>query len=122
MKILIDMNLSPQWAGVLREAGFEAEHWSRLGKANAQDEELFTYARSGGWVIFTHDLDSGTLLAYTQAVSPSVIQIRGQNLDPAAAGPILVQVLNQFAEELRLGALLTLDERHKRVRLLPLGR
>src|SRR5438552_3542433 len=27
VKLLVDMNLSPQWVGVLIEAGFEAVHW-----------------------------------------------------------------------------------------------
>ena len=29
MKILIDMNLSPKWAGFLNENGIEAVHWNR---------------------------------------------------------------------------------------------
>ena len=27
LRLLIDMNLSPAWAPVLRDAGFEATHW-----------------------------------------------------------------------------------------------
>jgi predicted nuclease of predicted toxin-antitoxin system len=30
MKVLIDMNLSPSWARVLKEAGIEAVHWSEV--------------------------------------------------------------------------------------------
>ncbi len=40
MKIVIDMNLSPRWVNVLVQAGFEAEHWSTLGAANAPDTEI----------------------------------------------------------------------------------
>jgi predicted nuclease of predicted toxin-antitoxin system len=31
MKILIDMNLSPNWAGFLKGVGIEALHWSDVG-------------------------------------------------------------------------------------------
>jgi len=27
MKLLVDMNLSPEWVGVLKEAGWETVHW-----------------------------------------------------------------------------------------------
>jgi predicted nuclease of predicted toxin-antitoxin system len=35
MKILIDMNLSPAWESVLKEAGHTAIHWSTIGAPNA---------------------------------------------------------------------------------------
>ncbi len=44
MKILIDMNLSPSWTGVLNEAGIEAVHWSQVGPANAPDPAMMAYA------------------------------------------------------------------------------
>ncbi len=38
MKLLVDMNLSPKWAGFLASVGFDAVHWSSLGAANAPEE------------------------------------------------------------------------------------
>lgn len=35
MKILLDMNLSPDWVPVLESAGFEAVHWSKIGNPSA---------------------------------------------------------------------------------------
>jgi len=29
MKLLVDMNLSPRWIGLLVDAGIEAAHWNR---------------------------------------------------------------------------------------------
>jgi predicted nuclease of predicted toxin-antitoxin system len=40
MKLLVDMNLSPRWIALLRDSGWEATHWSALGKANASDSEI----------------------------------------------------------------------------------
>ena len=57
MKILVDMNLSPQWISFLQENGFEAIHWSQIGTAQAADAEIMEYASAQGLVIFTHDLD-----------------------------------------------------------------
>lgn len=67
MKILLDMNLSPLWIPVLAEAGIEAIHWSSVGDPGATDSTILNWAALNQYVIFTHDLDFGTLLAATQA-------------------------------------------------------
>lgn len=36
------------------------------------------WALTNDYIVFTHDLDFGTLLAITQADAPSVIQVRSQ--------------------------------------------
>ncbi|VAW38304.1 hypothetical protein MNBD_CHLOROFLEXI01-218 [hydrothermal vent metagenome] len=40
MKFVIDMNLSPSWIEYFTQQGWEAEHWSTIGTANALDEEI----------------------------------------------------------------------------------
>ena len=67
MKILIDMNLSPDWTAVLTAENIEAAHWSSVGKRDAPDEEIMQYARENGCAVFTHDLDFGAMLALTQS-------------------------------------------------------
>ena len=37
MKILIDMNFSPQWSEVLGKYGWEVLHWSEVGDPKAKD-------------------------------------------------------------------------------------
>lgn len=76
MKILVDMSLSPEWVGVLQRERWEAAHWSSIGDPRAEDSELMRWARTDGSIVFTHDLDFGTLLALTNATNPSVIQVR----------------------------------------------
>jgi predicted nuclease of predicted toxin-antitoxin system len=46
MKLLVDMNLSPRWIGLLTDAGIEAAHWSFLGPHDAPDSEIMAYART----------------------------------------------------------------------------
>ena len=110
MKLLVDMNLSPDWVVAFREAGWEAEHWSKVGNPRAADRELMAWSKAHGCVVFTHDLDFGSLLALTQAEGPSVIQVRTQDLTPAAIGKLVISALNQFQTELEAGALIILDE------------
>jgi len=120
VKVLIDMNLSPRWAPVLVDAGFEAVHWSHVGRGNAPDVEIMAYAASGDFVVLTHDLDFGATLAITGGNGPSVIQIRADDLDPATFGVQVIGAIIQMEAALRDGALLTIDASRARVRLLPL--
>ncbi len=77
------------------------------------------WARENGYVVFTHDLDFGTLLATTRAQGPSVIQVRTQDVMPQSLGSRLVQILRQYESALEKGALITVDEAKSRVRILP---
>ena len=113
------MNLSPQWVLLLQEAGWEAVHWSSVGAANAPDQELFKYALSNGYVILTHDLDFGAILATTRANGPSVVQVRCQDVTPSHLSPLLLSVLIQFQKYAEEGALITVDENRTRARVLP---
>ena len=120
MRLLVDMNLSPEWVGVLKGAGWEAVHWSTVGNPRAEDREIMGWARAQEHVVFTHDLDFGTVLALTRTGSPSVIQVRTQDVTPAAIGALVVGALRQFETTLEKGALIVLDEARARARVLPL--
>ena len=120
MKLLIDMNLSPRWVTVLENAGIEAMHWSVLGAATAPDVELMSFAKLHGYVVLTHDLDFGAILAATHGEKPSVVQIRAEDVSPEAIASSVVDALRQMVNELDAGALLTVDPRQTRLRLLPL--
>ncbi len=116
------MNLSPLWVGVLQDNGFEAVHWSTIGDPRATDRAIMTWAQVQEYVVFTHDLDFGALLAATGAAEPSVIQLRTQDTLPENISGLLISVLQQFMAELETGALLIVDESRSRVRILPLKR
>jgi predicted nuclease of predicted toxin-antitoxin system len=122
MKLLVDMNMSPRWPGVLAAAGHEAIHWSHLGLAYAPDHEIMSFAAANGYIIFTNDLDFGEILAQTNAPWPSVIQVRVGNLRPEAIGLKVIAALLQSAAELTTGALVSIDPKKTRIRILPLNR
>lgn len=120
MKILIDMNLSPDWTAAFAAESIESVHWSTVGDPRAEDTEIMEYARTNDYVVFTHDLDFGTILALTQAESPSVVQVRAQNILPSHLANTVVAVLRANEASLGEGALIVVDEGRARVRILPL--
>ncbi len=120
MKLLIDMNLSPRWCESLALGGYEAVHWSGFGDAGAADAEILNYARTHGFVVLTHDLDFGAILAASGSQSPSVVQVRAEDTSPEAIGAPLLAGLRQMERELEAGALVTIEPGRLRLRLLPL--
>jgi predicted nuclease of predicted toxin-antitoxin system len=120
MKLLLDMNLSPRWVGVLSTAGFKVIHWSSVGLRNATDVSIMQYARDFDFVVLTHDLDFGDILAATDGEKPSVVQLRSGDVSPEVMGTQVIASLGQMTAELIDGALLTIGPGRTRIRLLPL--
>ncbi len=120
MKLIVDMNLSPRWVEHLKQAGHDAVHWSTVGACDAPDAEIMGYAKTMNSVVLTHDLDFGSILAATQGLSPSVVQIRSEDVSPDVIGERVVVALRQLEPELLEGALVTIDPKKTRLSVLPL--
>lgn len=120
VSLVIDMNLSVEWVAELARHGWSAVHWSMVGDPTATDAEVMAWALANGHVIFTHDLDFGTMLALTHATGPSVLQVRGQNVLPDDIGAVVIATLRQYDAELAAGALVVVELKKSRVRVLPL--
>ena len=120
MKVLIDMNLSPKWVDILSNAGFKAFHWSTIGEADAPDTRITQHAAANGFVVPTHDLDFSAMLAASKGEKPSVVQIRVDDIRPQSIGTSVIAALHQMERELLEGALMTIDTKRTRLRLLPL--
>ena len=56
----------------------------------------------------------------SRAIGPSVIQVRTQDLMPAAIGNTLLALLQDHSAALASGAIITLDLASARVRILPI--
>jgi predicted nuclease of predicted toxin-antitoxin system len=100
--------------------GWSAVHWSTIGDPSAEDSILIAWALANGHVVFTHDLDFGAMLALTHATGPSVLQVRGQNVLPEDIGPVVIAALRQHDAALAAGALVDVELKKSRVRVLPL--
>ena len=95
---------------------------STVGDPGADDTEIIEYAREYEYIVFTHDLDFGMILALTQAAGPSVIQVRSQDILPLNLANTVLSVLRENQSTLDKGALVVIDESRARVRILPLDR
>jgi predicted nuclease of predicted toxin-antitoxin system len=120
VKILVDMNLSPEWTSALEREGFEAIHWSAVGDPRATDESILAWARSHGYIVLTNDLDFSAILAASSAATPSVLQVRAQDVTPSHLTGIVVSAIRRYEDHLGRGALISLDEASYRARILPL--
>ena len=55
-------------------------------------------------------------------IPPSVIQVRTQDISPQRIGAMVVSAFEQFAETLNKGALVSIDEKRARARILPFAK
>lgn len=120
MKILLDMNLSMAWLPLLQGAGHDVAHWSSLGPVDAGDDEILAFAQDHQFVIFTHDLDFGTLIVEGGHTAPSVIQLRSDDLMPRTVGDVVLRTLRLAHRDLEDGAIVTIDAARVRLRILPI--
>ena len=99
---------------------FDVIHWSTLGEPSAPDAAILDYAVANEYIIFTHDLDFGMLLAIQGAGKPSVIQVRSHDVLPIAIGDAVLRAIHAAQSHLLTGALVTVDPARQRIRLLPI--
>jgi predicted nuclease of predicted toxin-antitoxin system len=61
-------------------------------------------------------------LAISEADTPSVIQVRTQDVFPDKLGKTVLDALKQFQSEIEMGALVTINEAQAKARILPIKR
>lgn len=121
MRFLVDHNLSPGVANLLRSVGHDAVHTGDIELAAATDMEILEVARTESRVIMSADTDFGTLLAARRTARPSLVLIRLRS--PRRAGELaelLVANLDAVTEDLDEGAIVVLEDERVRIRHLPI--
>lgn len=118
MKLVVDMNLSLDWVSALRGAGIEAVHWSMIGPPSARDEAIMDWGHANEAVVLTRDLDFGTALTKQGLASPSVIQLRIDQVRPERHLALVQRALSIYRPHLERGAIVTLEDDRVRVRIL----
>lgn len=122
MKLLLDANLSPEVARLLKKAGHDAIHVRDIGLLSAPDPEILQAAANGKWVLITADSDFGALLALGSLASPSVLLLRSaDHLRPPAQASLIAANLPSIADDLEKGAVATLTTERLRLRGLPIA-
>ena len=122
MKILADVNISPRVVAALRADGFDAVRVTEIMPATSTDEEILAEALRRGAIVVSQDQDFSALLAMSGAVQPSLVNLRVSFVDAARMARTLAAALRGTAEDLREGAIVTIDDAHVRVHRLPVGR
>ena len=118
MRILLDMNLSPKFVGMLKQRGIIAAHWSSIGAPDATDAEIMNYALCNGYAVLTYDLDFSTILSVTQGNKPSVVQLRACSRRLEDDAELIASALSHHENDLREGAILTIGSGKTRLRSL----
>ena len=79
MRFVVDAQLPPALAGLLRARGHEAEHVADIGSADASDQDVWRYALDADAAIVTKDADFADMVA-TGRPAPVVVWVRTGNV------------------------------------------
>jgi predicted nuclease of predicted toxin-antitoxin system len=121
MKLLVDENLSPRVAELLRDKGIDTTHVLEHGLGGSPDTEVSTFAVTERRSIVSADSDFTTLLALSRGTAPSLVLLRsGDQLKPDAQAALLLANLPALEADLEQGVVISLSTTHVRVRRLPL--
>lgn len=119
MRLVVDVSLPPELASALVVHGHEAVHWQDQGPKDTKDLDILRWAARERRTIITHDLDFGDLLAWWSYRVPSVIIVREDRiLNDTILDPLL-KVLDQHAEDILEGCVISMNIKSARVRKLP---
>ena len=120
MKILLDMNIPFKYEALLTKRGVDCLRWSDVGSPTAADAEIMEYARNNDFIVLTFDLDFSAILSVTHELKPSIAQIRASVLHAEEAADLISVALLRNMDDLKKGAILSIDLKRARIRLLPL--
>jgi predicted nuclease of predicted toxin-antitoxin system len=119
---LLDQGLPRRAAQQLREQLWDVVHVGELGLSNAPDLDLIALARSQGRAIVTLDGDFARIVAMSGAAAPSIIHVRVEGVELRAVADRLLALLPPLIEDLKLGALVSINHSTARCRPLPIRR
>jgi predicted nuclease of predicted toxin-antitoxin system len=120
MKILLDEGLPRRAAVLLRDRGIDAVHVTEIANASTADVVILEAAREEHRIVVTLDADFHALLAVQDATTPSVIRIRREGLSAKDVCDLLLHLLRDHEEALRVGVALSVRAHLVGIRKLPL--
>lgn len=104
----------------LRAQGHEAVHLRERNQQRLPDAEILSIALREDRIVVTMDLDFGYLLAVSLARLPSVVILRLEDETPSNVNLRLREVLKGSSTALREGAVVSVNEKGYRIRILPI--
>ncbi|MFC7451052.1 DUF5615 family PIN-like protein [Rhodococcus daqingensis] len=118
---LVDENLSPKVAGLLRDAGYDATHVFDADLRGGDNDQVLARATADGRTLITAELSYVDDLIASQS-GPSVLLLRRGGATIEEQASILLASIPTVAPALGSGALASLGMDRIRVRSLPLRR
>ncbi|GET36943.1 DUF5615 family PIN-like protein [Microseira wollei] len=120
LKLIGDMNISPQTVTALQEQGWDIIRVIDVLPATVSDAEILNFARQENRVIVTHDLDFSMLVALSGYNQPSLITLRLSSTDLNTVNQKLLEILPQVEQQLQAGSAITIEDTAVRIRQLPI--
>ena len=119
IRLMADMNISPQTVSVLQQEGWDIIRVPEVLPANTSDEEILNFCRQENRAILSFDLDFSMLVALSGSDRPSLITLRLSSTNPDIVTQRVLEVLPQIEEELEQGSAITVGNETVRIRKLP---
>ena len=119
ISILLDQGLPRSAASLLRDEGWDVLHTGDIGLSRSTDRQILEFARNEQRVIITLDSDFHTILALTNASTPSVIRIRLEGLRGPDLALLIKKIWPRVEPQVKKGAMVTVTESGIRIRNIP---
>jgi predicted nuclease of predicted toxin-antitoxin system len=120
MNFLLDVHLSKGLARMLEADGHVCRLVVEVGNPKMDDLDILRLALENGEVIHTHDLDFGTLLAFSKESKPSVVIFRIEKINNKIFYQLLSDYWETIEEPLIKGAIVIIEPTAVRIRDLPI--
>ena len=119
ISILLDQGLPRSAASLLRDEGWDVLHTGDIGLSRSTDRQILEFAQNEQRVIITLDSDFHTILALTNASTPSVIRIRLEGLRGPDLALLIKKIWPRVEPQVKKGAMVTVTESGIRIRNIP---
>jgi predicted nuclease of predicted toxin-antitoxin system len=122
MKFLFDVGISPRLGKLLMTQGHSFRYLPNHYSNKTPDFDILEIAIENDEVIITHDLDFGTLLAFSGQNSPSVILFRIHHIEPVLFYKLILDNWDTIEQPLESGSLVIIELNSIRIRPLPISK
>ena len=119
ISILLDQGLPRSAASLLRDEGWDVLHTGDIGLSRSTDRQILEFAQNEQRVIITLDSDFHTILALTNASTPSVIRIRLEGLKGPDLALLIKKIWPRVEPQVKKGAMVTVTESGIRILNIP---
>lgn len=120
MKFLLDVGITPVLGRLLEAGGHSFRYLPDFYSNKTTDAHIIDIARQNGEVVITHDLDFGTLLAFSGQRLPSVILFRLHHISAELFYRLITTNWKVIEQPLQEGAFVVIEASSVRIRMLPI--